>query len=71
VAEERRIRLYGTADGLKRELVEKIRKTLKDEEMVTINRADITIPPVVIDDDPRDDIEITIPEVVIDNNPTD
>jgi hypothetical protein len=39
--------------------------------MQTIHRADITIPPVVIDDDPRDDIEITIPEVVIDDDPTD
>lgn len=69
--EERRVRLYGTADGLKRELVEKIQATLSDDEMLTINRADITIPPVVIDSDPTDDIEITIPEVVIDDDPTD
>lgn len=71
MAEERRIRLYGTADGLKRQLVEKIQETLSDEDMKTINLADITIPPVVIDDDPRDDIEITIPEVVIDDDPSD
>jgi hypothetical protein len=60
VAEERRIRLYGTADGLKRQLVDKIRETLSDDEMSTINRADITIPVVVIDDDPTDDIEVEV-----------
>jgi hypothetical protein len=63
MAEERRIRLYGTADGLKRQLVDKIQETLSDDDMSTINRADITIPVVVIDDDPTDDIE-----VVVENN---
>ena len=63
MAEERRIRLYGTADGLKRQLVDKIQETLSDDYMSTINRADITIPVVVIDDDPTDDIE-----VVVENN---
>jgi hypothetical protein len=66
MAKERRVRLQGTADGLKRQLVEKIQQTLSDDEMVTVNRGDITIPVVVIDDDPTDDIEI-----VIDDNPTD
>jgi hypothetical protein len=60
MAEERRIRLYGTADGLKRQLVDKIAETLSDDEMSTINRADITIPVVVIDDDPTDDIEVVV-----------
>jgi hypothetical protein len=60
MAEERRIRLYGTADGLKRQLVDKIQETLSDDEMSTINRADITIPVVVIDDDPTDDIEVVV-----------
>jgi hypothetical protein len=63
MAEKRRIRLYGTADGLKRQLVDKIQETLSDDDMSTINRADITIPVVVIDDDPTDDIE-----VVVENN---
>ena len=63
MAEERRIRLYGTADGLKRQLVDKIQESLSDDDMSTINRADITIPVVVIDDDPTDDIE-----VVVENN---
>jgi len=60
MAEERRIRLYGTADGLKRQLVDKIHETLSDDEMSTVNRADITIPVVVIDDDPTDDIEVVV-----------
>lgn len=60
MAKERRIRLYGTADGLKRQLVDKIQETLSDDEMSTINRADITIPVVVIDDDPTDDIEVVV-----------
>jgi hypothetical protein len=60
MAEERRIRLYGTADGLKRQLIDKIQETLSDDEMSTINRADITIPVVVIDDDPTDDIEVEV-----------
>ena len=60
MAEERRIRLYGTADGLKRQLVDKIQETLSDDDMTTINRADITIPVVVIDDDPTDDIEVVV-----------
>ena len=60
MAEGRRIRLYGTADGLKRQLVDKIQETLSDDEMSTINRADITIPVVVIDDDPTDDIEVEV-----------
>jgi hypothetical protein len=60
MAEERRIRLYGTADGLKRQLVDKIQETLSDDDMSTINRADITIPVVVIDDDPTDDIEVVV-----------
>ena len=60
MTEERRIRLYGTADGLKRQLVDKIQETLSDDEMSTINRADITIPVVVIDDDPTDDIEVVV-----------
>jgi hypothetical protein len=60
MAEERRIRLYGTADGLKRQLVDKIQETLSDDEMSTVNRADITIPVVVIDDDPTDDIEVVV-----------
>jgi len=60
VAEERRIRLYGTADGLKRQLVDKIQESLSDDDMSTINRADITIPVVVIDDDPTDDIEVVV-----------
>ena len=60
MAEERRIRLYGTADGLKRQLVDKIQETLSDDEMSTINRVDITIPVVVIDDDPTDDIEVVV-----------
>ena len=55
--------MYGTADGLKRQLVDKIQETLSDDDMSTINRADITIPVVVIDDDPTDDIE-----VVVENN---
>jgi hypothetical protein len=60
MAEERRIRLYGTADGLKRQLVDKIQESLSDDDMSTINRADITIPVVVIDDDPTDDIEVVV-----------
>jgi hypothetical protein len=60
MAEERRIRLYGTADGLKRQLVDKIQETLSDDDMSTVNRADITIPVVVIDDDPTDDIEVVV-----------
>ena len=60
MAEERRIRLYGTADGLKRQLVDKIQENLSDDDMSTINRADITIPVVVIDDDPTDDIEVVV-----------
>ena len=60
MAEERRIRLYGTADGLKRQVVDKIQETLSDDDMSTINRADITIPVVVIDDDPTDDIEVVV-----------
>jgi hypothetical protein len=39
--------------------------------MSTSNRDPITIPPVVIDSDPTDDMEITLPPIVIDSDPTD
>jgi hypothetical protein len=70
MSEELRIRLDGTAD-LKRPLVEKIKAALSDDEMLTSNRDPITIPPVVIDSDPTDDMEITLPPIVIDSDPTD
>ena len=71
-ARERRVRLPDSAE-LKRQLVEKVGQTLRDEEIETIS-ADgpvITLPPIVIDADPTDDIEITIDPVIIDSDPTD
>jgi hypothetical protein len=56
---------------LKRQLAEKVKAALSDDEMSTSNRDPITIPPIVIDSDPTDDMEITLPPIVIDSDPTD
>jgi hypothetical protein len=61
------------AQDLKRQLVDRVQATLRDEDMQTsvASGPEITLPPIYIDADPTDDMEITIDPVIIDNNPTD
>jgi hypothetical protein len=61
------------SQDLKSQLVDRVKATLRDEDMQTsvASGPQITLPPIYIDADPTDDIEITIDPVIIDNNPTD
>jgi hypothetical protein len=70
--EERRVRLPDSVD-LKRQLVEKIRTALSDEDIETVNDEPINVPPVVYDTDDTDDmhIDIVLPPIVIDDDPSD
>ena len=68
----RRVPVTDSQD-LKRQLVDRVKATLRDEDMRTsvASGPEITLPPIYIDADPTDDMEITIDPVIIDNNPTD
>jgi len=68
----RRVPVADSQD-LKRQLVDRVKATLRDEDMHTsvASGREITLPPIYIDADPTDDMEITIDPVIIDNNPTD
>jgi hypothetical protein len=68
----RRVPVHDSQD-LKSQLVDRVKATLRDEDMHTsvASGREITLPPIYIDADPTDDMEITIDPVIIDNNPTD
>jgi hypothetical protein len=68
----RRVTIPDSAD-LKRQLLDRTREVLGDEEMTTtFNDPTITVPTIVFDSDPTDDVEvITIDPVVFDTDVTD
>ena len=67
----RRVSIPNSAD-LKRQLLDRAQQVLNDEEMRTVFGDDITLPTIVIDADPTDDIEvITIDPVVFDTDTRD